>query len=130
MATNLFKKAAEYRKKHKGLTMPEAVKAVSKGAKVSGKKKTVKKAASKKKTKPATLKGIRPRRTHIKVATTKKRPAKIYSAEHHIMQIIEQIKHFESIYKKTRGKDEKSAIAAIINSLHDKLDSWKKKLKK
>jgi len=43
MATNLFSKAAAYRKKHKGLTMPEAVKAVAKGAKVTGtkKKKTV-----------------------------------------------------------------------------------------
>jgi hypothetical protein len=36
MAGELFKKAAAYRKKHKGMSMPEAVKAVSKGAKVSG----------------------------------------------------------------------------------------------
>lgn len=48
MATNLFSKAAAYRKKHPGMTMPEAVKACSKGAK-SKKAKPRKKAAAKKK---------------------------------------------------------------------------------
>ncbi len=39
MAHNLFKQAAAYRKKHKGMSMPDAVKAVSKKSKPARKKK-------------------------------------------------------------------------------------------
>ncbi len=46
MATNLFSRAAAYRKKHPGMTMPEAVKHCSKTSAGSGKRKAAKKKVS------------------------------------------------------------------------------------
>ncbi len=73
MATNLFSKAAAYRKKHPGMTMPEAVKAVSKGA---GKKKpAAKKKATRKKAAPR--KKAAAKKTVGKVRKKKAAPRKI-----------------------------------------------------
>lgn len=69
MSTNLFSKAAAYRKKHPGMTMPEAVKAMSKKAPAK-KKAAVKKSAARKK--PAAKK-----RTVGKVAAPRKLKVKI-----------------------------------------------------
>ena len=67
MATNLFSRAAAYRKKHPGMSMPEAVKAVSKGSKP----------AKKKAAKPAKKKRAAPKKTaHKKKATIGRKPRK------------------------------------------------------
>lgn len=78
MATNLFSRAAIYRKKHPGMTMPEAVKACSKSAskkpavrkKVATKKKAAVSGAKKRHTKKA-VSGKPSRKIKIKVKKTK-----------------------------------------------------------
>ncbi len=69
MATNLFSRAAAYRKKHPGMSMPEAVKAVSKGSKPAKKKPAHKKAAPRKKKHAAHKKAA-----HKKKATVGRKP--------------------------------------------------------
>jgi hypothetical protein len=78
MAGELFKRAAAYRKKHAGMTMPEAVKALSKKGPAKKKAPARKKAAPKKraavgkaKRKKASPKAAAPKKVKIKLKRTK-----------------------------------------------------------
>jgi len=66
--TDLFKRAAAYRKTHKGVSMPEAIKLLA----GKGKKAPVKKARSKK----APVKKARSKKAPVKKARSKKGPVK------------------------------------------------------
>jgi len=142
MATNLFSKAAAYRKKNKGMTMPEAVKAVS-GKSVSGTKR--KPATKRKKVAGTTRKATAPVRkpvmkiagakrkrrpvTGVKVGTSKS-VSGIEKKFNHGNDILKRINRLETKLKSTRGKDARDFIIRVINAEHDKLDAVKRSLKK
>ena len=126
MATNLFSKAAAYRKKHKGLTMPEAVKAVAKGAKVTGtkKKKTVGK-----------LKAVKNVKHCVNVSGIKKNAPKHKKSKHpkldQILKLtneIEVLEKYRATYTGTGWaiKSIRDAYQLEINKMHDKLNALKK----
>lgn len=134
MATNLFSKAATYRKKHKGMTMPEAVKAVSKGAKVSGTKK-----------KAASVTGVKKRKrisgpkkvassskrvgSVILVTNRKKAHSGISSEVSKALSIQRKIDRMEVKYKNAKGKQMKDTIALAINAEHKKITQIQRALK-
>lgn len=95
MATNLFSKAAAYRKKHQGMSMPQAVKAVSKKSKPAKKKK----AAAKKRATPAPKKV----KTKIKIRARKKGGFNLGISGISLDKLHQEVRHLASL-ESTRNK--------------------------
>ena len=132
MATNLFSRAAAYRKKHKNLTMPEAVKAVSKGAKVTGtkKKKTVGKLKAVKNVKHCidvpgkkSIGSVKKSKRSVKKSSGSKLKTMLKTAGD-----IVKLEKLRAQYKggSSINKDIRDAYQLEINKLHHRLNSMKK----
>jgi hypothetical protein len=117
---NLFKRAAEYRKKHKNLTQAEAVKVVSK---MSGPVKT--KLSGRKKVAGTKRKIVRRKRVgDLPVAlmgrTTRKKSAigSIAKTE----RLLREIDTLEAKRQRAKKKELRDIIQLEINARHDKVD--------
>lgn len=123
MATDLFKRAAAYRKKHKGMTMPEAVKALSKG-KVSGKAKP--KAATRRKTVTGKAKAKTVKVTRTETISRKKGAARKTTGGTKVgraLKLEQEINSLEAKRKTAKTIDLKNVIQRQINKLHKDIRS-------
>ncbi len=119
MAANLFKRAAAYRKKHKGMSMPEAVQALS------GKSAPVKKAVGKAKPKAKKVGTVkRPKTTRvtetITVRKSKSAPKKsvVGGKVGRAIKLEHKINSLEAKRKAAKTIDLKNVIQREINATH------------
>lgn len=129
MATNLFSKAAAYRKKHKGMTMPEAVKAVSKG-KVSGTKSVKAKAKVGAKPKAKVSGPVKRKRiSGTELVLIKTPRSKTHNPIAKANKLNREIDSLEQQRKNAKGKQMKDLYAHAINAKHREISTISQKLK-
>lgn len=147
MSTNLFSKAAAYRKRHPGMSMPEAVKAVSKKAPVkkkaaAKKRPAAKKAAPRKKAavkKKAVGKASGPRKLKVKIRKTKNggttlkisgiagiSMSRLDSELRHLQSLQTSLVRYQDAYKAVKDRSAKAKISADIKKMKAAIQTSKR----